>query len=311
MNSLMVYFTPNEKKEIRVITNGQGEPYWVAKDVAEALGYEWKRSLTISHVPAEWKGAIPISSLGGIQEMLVLSEPGLYFFLARSDKPRALPFQKWIAGQVLPAIRKTGQFSLRVPKDYIEALEAHLISEKKSARIAKELASAQKQIAHDAPLLSLAKDICETENSMLIVDVAKKFAMFPPPGRRGVKGNLWDGKKVMGEGMFYTLLRQESILIKGGKEKNRPMQQHLDVNPPRFEVKAGTRPGKDGELVQTSTTYMTAVGIIWLHAYLIGIGCETRKMRAARGTVVDDSAPSAQQETTYLPVAVAAARYPY
>jgi len=44
--------------------------------------------------------------------MLCLTEQGLYFFLARSDKPKALPFQKWLAGDVLPSIRKTGSYSL-------------------------------------------------------------------------------------------------------------------------------------------------------------------------------------------------------
>lgn len=40
----------------------------------------------------------------------MLSEQGLYFFLGRSDKPKALPFQKWLAGDVLPALRKTGRY---------------------------------------------------------------------------------------------------------------------------------------------------------------------------------------------------------
>ena len=44
--------------------------------------------------------------------MLTLSEQGLYFFVARSDKPRALPFQKWLAGEVLPSLRRTGRYSL-------------------------------------------------------------------------------------------------------------------------------------------------------------------------------------------------------
>lgn len=44
--------------------------------------------------------------------MLTLSEQGLYFFVARSDKPAALPFQKWLAGEVLPALRKTGRYEV-------------------------------------------------------------------------------------------------------------------------------------------------------------------------------------------------------
>ena len=41
--------------------------------------------------------------------MAMLSEQGVYFFLARSDKPKALPFQMWLAGDVLPTLRKTGR----------------------------------------------------------------------------------------------------------------------------------------------------------------------------------------------------------
>ena len=62
-------------------------------------------------VPEEWKGSNPITTLGGEQEMLIISEQGLYFFLGRSDKPVALPFQKWLAGDVIPSIRKHGLYA--------------------------------------------------------------------------------------------------------------------------------------------------------------------------------------------------------
>ena len=84
----------------------------VAKDIAEALGYAYWQTNIVSHVPDEWKGVNRINTLGGIQEMLTLTEQGLYFFINRSDKPKALPMQKWIAGEVLPSIRKTGGYSL-------------------------------------------------------------------------------------------------------------------------------------------------------------------------------------------------------
>jgi len=91
-----------------------GEPWWVAKDVAEALGYSEGSDTNrlVSKVPDAWKGPHPFRTPGGIQEVLCLSEQGLYFFLARSDKPAALPFQMWIAGEVLPSIRKTGKYAI-------------------------------------------------------------------------------------------------------------------------------------------------------------------------------------------------------
>lgn len=82
----------------------------VAKDVAEALGYSWQPNL-IGHVPEEWRGVNPINTPGGVQQMAVLTEQGLYFFLGRSDKPGALPMQKWVSGEVLPSIRKTGGYA--------------------------------------------------------------------------------------------------------------------------------------------------------------------------------------------------------
>lgn len=97
-------------KEIRVVEVG-GLTCVVAKDVAEALGYTWSGSSSVSHVPDEWKGVESVSTPRGKQDMTVLTEQGLYFFLGRSDKPKALDFQKWIAGEVMPEIRKTGSYT--------------------------------------------------------------------------------------------------------------------------------------------------------------------------------------------------------
>jgi prophage antirepressor-like protein len=102
-----------EGREVRTVIKN-GEPEWVAKDVAEVLGYPETSNPArlFAHVPEEWKGVNPIHTPGGMQNMLCLLEPGLYFFLGRSDKPLALPFQKWIAGDVIPSIRKKGFYAL-------------------------------------------------------------------------------------------------------------------------------------------------------------------------------------------------------
>ena len=94
---------------VRVI-DVDGSPWFVAKDVALALDYTWTGTQRIEHVPEEWRGVTSVVTPYGAQEMAVLSEQGLYFFVCRSDKPKALPFQKWLAGDVLPAIRRTGEY---------------------------------------------------------------------------------------------------------------------------------------------------------------------------------------------------------
>jgi len=76
------------------------------KMLGHALGYQWSGIRTIQHVPDEWKKVESVSTTFGTKDTWFLSEQGLYFFLGRSDKPGALPFQKWLAGDVLPSIAK-------------------------------------------------------------------------------------------------------------------------------------------------------------------------------------------------------------
>lgn len=101
---------------VRTLRDEDGNPWVVAKDIARALEYPASSLEQMNNVcravPEEWKGHNPVMTPGGLQSMLTLSEQGLYFFLARSDKPGALPFQKWLAGEVLPALRRHGAYRL-------------------------------------------------------------------------------------------------------------------------------------------------------------------------------------------------------
>lgn len=98
---------------VRVVRDDANEPWFCAKDVALALGYQWNGVSCITHVPEEWRRVRSVLTLRrGEQETWFLSEQGLYFFLGRSDKPKALPFQKWLAGDVLPTLRKTGNYTM-------------------------------------------------------------------------------------------------------------------------------------------------------------------------------------------------------
>lgn len=100
---------------VRTITDNDGVIWFVAKDIAEALEYspESNPSRLMQSVPEIWKGVKRFHTPGGEQEMLCLTEQGVYFFLGRSDKPKALPYQLWIAGDVVPSIRKTGSYSVQ------------------------------------------------------------------------------------------------------------------------------------------------------------------------------------------------------
>lgn len=117
-----------DSRAVRVVMKDDA-PWFVAKDVLTSLDYAEtsKPSRVIAHVPEEWRGVHPIHTPSGVQDMAVLSEAGMYFFLNRSDKPKALPLQKLVAGEILPSIRKTGSYSAPGVKDARLADENEII----------------------------------------------------------------------------------------------------------------------------------------------------------------------------------------
>ena len=96
------------EKEIRVITDEQGNSWFVAKDISNILEIEWRGSSTLSFLDEDEKGVRKFRTPSGEQEMLIINESGLYTLILRSNKPAARPFRKWVTAEVLPAIRKTG-----------------------------------------------------------------------------------------------------------------------------------------------------------------------------------------------------------
>lgn len=93
------------------IVRREGEPWFAATDVAQALGYRDAANL-VRNLEDDEKGTHNVSTLGGDQELTIISESGLYAAIFRSRKPEARLFRKWVTSEVLPAIRKTGTFTL-------------------------------------------------------------------------------------------------------------------------------------------------------------------------------------------------------
>lgn len=88
-----------------------GEPWFVGKDVAEALGYERATKAIQDHVDFEDKDGVPIQdSIGRMQKTPIISESGLYSLILSSKLPSAKKFKRWVTSEVLPAIRKTGGY---------------------------------------------------------------------------------------------------------------------------------------------------------------------------------------------------------
>ena len=95
------------EQEIRVIKDGEGCVWWVAKDICRVIGLKWTNKALLG-LDDDEKGKVKVPTHGGEQEMLIINESGLYTLLFRSHKPSAKPFRKWVTSEVLPAIRRTG-----------------------------------------------------------------------------------------------------------------------------------------------------------------------------------------------------------
>jgi len=88
-------------------------PLFLAKDIVEMLGLANGYS-SINKIPKEWKEAHLHKMKGWSQarQMTFLKEPGLYKLIMRSDKKEAVNFQSWICEDVLPELRKTGEYKM-------------------------------------------------------------------------------------------------------------------------------------------------------------------------------------------------------
>ena len=89
-----------------------GEPYFVGRDVAKILGYANPNDAIAKHVDEEDKGVAKCDTLGGIQELTVINESGLYSLILSSKLPSAKRFKRWVTSEVLPALRKTGTYTM-------------------------------------------------------------------------------------------------------------------------------------------------------------------------------------------------------
>ena len=122
---ILKIFEKAEFGRVRVV-ECEGEPWFVVKDVCECLELT-DVSKTISLLDDDEKGTNSIRTPGGEQQMLVISEPGLYSLILRSRKPEAKAFKRWVTHEVIPSIRKTGGYLIAKLDDTPEAILARAV----------------------------------------------------------------------------------------------------------------------------------------------------------------------------------------
>jgi prophage antirepressor-like protein len=100
-----------EKETVRIL-GSYNEPWFVAKDICMILDIKDNRS-ALRIIPESWKAERPILTRGGQQTMKIINESALYKLIMRCNKPMAQKFQEVVCGEILPSIRKKGEYKLQ------------------------------------------------------------------------------------------------------------------------------------------------------------------------------------------------------
>lgn len=121
MNEIRIFDNP-EFGEVRTVMIDD-EPWFVAKDLAKALGYKNTNQAIKDNTEDEDRGASPVATPSGNQNMVTLNESGLYSLIFGSKLESAKKFKRWVTSEVLPALRKTGTYTM--PNNPLDILELH------------------------------------------------------------------------------------------------------------------------------------------------------------------------------------------
>lgn len=241
MNELQVFHY--QDNQVRTIDR-DGQPWFVLKDVCEVLGLGSPHKVA-ERLDEDEKGRSQIPTLGGAQEMSVISESGLYNVILRSDKPEAKPFRRWVTGEVIPSIRKHGVYAtaetaeklINDPDFLIQTFTA--LKEEREKRQALE-----EQAEADRPKVLFADAVTTARNSILVGELAKILR------QNGV---------AIGQNRLFQWLRENGYLVRRkGADYNMPTQKAMELG--LFEIKETAISHSNGTISVNKTVKVTGKG---------------------------------------------------
>ena len=241
-------FKNEEFGEIRTVTIN-GEPWFVAKDISDALGYRMASDMT-RRIDSDDKGTHLTSTPSGNQNMSIINESGLYTAILSSKLESAKRFKHWVTSEVLPSIRKHGAYMTNeviertlTDPDYLIQLATALKEERQARKLAeREKELANKTIEKQRPLVDFANKVSDSSN---LIDMGKMAKL------------LKDEHINIGRNRLFDWLRKKKILMKN----NMPYQRYIDSG--YFQVKESVYESPYGSKAQ-QTTYVTGKGQIYI-----------------------------------------------
>lgn len=237
MNELQI-FENSEFGSVRTV-DIDGKIYFVANDVAKALGYKRPADAVTAHCKGSAKHRYLTE--GGEQEMKVIPEGDIYRLVIKSQLPTAEKFEQWIFDEVLPSIHKHGMYAkdeLLDNPDLLISVAQKLKEERERNKTLKAENDRMK------PKEIFADAVAASHNTILIGELAKLLR------QNGID---------TGERRLFEWLRQQGFLIsRRGTDYNMPTQRSMEMK--LLEVKERTVNNPDGSVRITKTTVVTGKG---------------------------------------------------
>ncbi len=179
MENKIEVFNHEQFGQIRAIVKDD-EPWFVGKDIAEALGYSNTRDAVARHVDNEDKTSVVISDGGSNykSKTTFINESGIYSLVFSSKLPKAKEFKRWVTSEVLPSIRKHGIYAttqtietmLADPDNAIKVFTA--LKEEREKRV-----EAENLLEQAKPKLSYYEKILASKGTMKTTQIAKDYGM--------------------------------------------------------------------------------------------------------------------------------------
>lgn len=217
-----------------------GVPYFVGKDVAEILGYSRPDHAITAHVDDEDKLMYQIDTSGQNRNMFIINESGLYSLILSSKLPNAKKFKHWVTAEVLPAIRKTGSYSIQSKPDSY-TIEDPAARARRWAEEYEEKKALEAKIEEQKPLVEYAEHIQASK------DVIDMKSMAKLASKNGIK---------IGRNKLFSFLRDRKILDR----ENIPYANYMDKE--WFQVVESPYTFSNGDVKITKTTLVSPKGQI-------------------------------------------------
>lgn len=171
MNDIAVFTYTDH--EVRAVMGEDGVIRLVGADVTTALGYAGGGRNALSQLPDRMRGVEEINTPGGLQKVTVITESGVYRLVMRSNLPSAEAFQDWIAEEVVPSIRRTGQYGAPVALPDRRALALMVIEAEDRADRAEAV------VAELSPSAEAWDTLATAEGDYAVADAAKILCRHP------------------------------------------------------------------------------------------------------------------------------------